>query len=129
MRALCPKGEEESNIFRYEFFFRLPPNIQAMLGEDDSSSAIELAARAVKSAPTINAVEEDGEIAVVHQDNSKKRKRDSKPRKDRNAGDAGGGGAPKGGPKPWEQLGLCYAHYTWGTKARNCRPGCARAEN
>jgi hypothetical protein len=137
MRALYPKGEEHSNAFRYEFFARLPPNIQAMLGEDDSSSATELAARAdalqataAGSTHSVNAVDADGEVAVVRQDNNRKRKisKISKKGKDR---DAGGDGAPQSGPKPWELLGLCRAHYKFGDEAykRNCRPGCARAEN
>jgi hypothetical protein len=44
MNRLYPAGEDNSNAFRYEFFFRLTTNIQALLGEDKSSS--ELAARA-----------------------------------------------------------------------------------
>ena len=46
MSTLCPKGEQNSNIFRYMFYFRLPPRIQELLGEDDQSSVVELATRA-----------------------------------------------------------------------------------
>ncbi len=121
MQALYPRGEENSNAFRYEFFFRMPPTIQALLAEDDFSSATELAARAdvlaaaaARNTGTIHIVEEEGEIAVVRQENTKrgeKRKRFPRQRKGRDAGAAGGSGAPQGGPKPWEQLGMCYAHY------------------
>jgi len=45
MSTLCPKGEQNSNLFRYMFYFRLPPRIQELLGEDDQSSVVELAAR------------------------------------------------------------------------------------
>ncbi len=60
-----------------------------------------------------------------------KRKRPPRQRRDSDGGAAGGGGAPQGGPKPWEQLGMCYAHYRHGSDAfkKNCHPGCARAEN
>ncbi len=70
---------------------------------------------------------------MVRQDRDKrgkKRKRPPKQRRDRDGGAADGGGAPKGGPKPWQQLGMCYAHYKYGSDAfKNCRPGCARAGN
>jgi hypothetical protein len=138
MRALYPRGEEGSNVFCYDFFFQLPPTIQALLGEDDFSSVTEMATRTdvltaatARSTTTIHAVEEEAEITVVRQENSKKTKRFSRQRKGRNAGAAGGGGTPQGGPKPWEQLGMCYAHYRYGSDAyqKNCRPGCAKAEN
>jgi hypothetical protein len=138
MRALCPRGEEESNMFRYEFFFRLPISIQAHLGEDESSSTAELAARAdalvafaAKSTAPINAVDEEQEIAVVRDDNSKKRKFNPKRKKGKESGAAGGGGAPQSGPTEWEKLGLCYAHFRFGSDAykKSCRPGCARAGN
>ena len=141
LRGLYPKGEEGSNAFRYEFYFRLPPNIQALLGEDDFSSAVELAARADtlvaaagRNTGAVHAVGEEKEVAVVRQDSKsrgEKRKRPPRQRESRDAGAAGGGGAPQGGPKPWEQLGMCYAHYRYGSDAfkKNCRPGCARAGN
>jgi hypothetical protein len=140
MRALYPKGEEHSNAFRYEFFYRLPDDIRAYLGEDTSSSAAELAARAdarqsataKKPNPGVHSVEGAGEVSLVKQDNPKKRKRFSKQRGERTGGgDAGSKDATQGGPKAWEKLGLCYAHYKYGSEAykRNCRPGCARAEN
>jgi len=63
--SLCPKGEQGSNLMRYLFFFCLPPRIQELLGENDHSSVVELAARADKltwdeaeKAESISAVEE-----------------------------------------------------------------------
>ena len=65
MSTLCPKGEQNSNLIRYMFFFRLPPRIQELLGEDDQSSVVELAARVdtftlieASKAKAVNAVEE-----------------------------------------------------------------------
>ncbi len=141
MRALYPRGEEGSNAFRYEFYFRLPPTIQALLGEDDFSSATELAARAdvlaaaaARGSGTVHAVGEEAEVAMVRQDRDKrgeKRKRPPRNRRDRDGGAANGGGAPQGGPMPWEQLGMCKAHYMYGKEAwkKNCRPDCVRAGN
>jgi hypothetical protein len=134
MRAMYPKGEEGSNAFRYEFFLRLPPNIQAMLGEDDSSSATELAARAdalmataVDNTTSVNAVDAEGEVVVVRQDNnSRKRKRFSKRGKDRDAGEAGDAGAmaaPRAAPshgRSWASATLTTssgARHTRGTAA------------
>ena len=139
MRVLYPKGEEGSNAFRYEFYFRLPPNIQALLGEDDFSSAVELAARADtlvaaanRSTGAIHAVGEEAEVAVIRQDRNKRgEKRKLPPKRDRTGGAANGGGAPQGGPMPWEMLGMCKAHYMYGKEAwkKNCRPDCVRAGN
>jgi hypothetical protein len=105
MRALYHRGEEGSNAFRCEFFFRLPPTIQGLLGEDNFSSVTELAARAdiltattARSTATIHAMEEEAEITGVRQENSKKTKRFSRQRKGRNVGAAGGGGAPRLAP-------------------------------
>ena len=78
MNRLYPAGEDNSNVFHYKFFFRLT-NIQALLGEDESSSATELAARAdllvaatAKSSTSINSVEEAPIAAVGPTPNSNK---------------------------------------------------------
>jgi hypothetical protein len=46
MSTLCPRGETSSNLFQYMFFFRLPPRIRELLGEDDHSSMVKLTTRA-----------------------------------------------------------------------------------
>jgi hypothetical protein len=46
MSTLCPRVEQNSNLFRYMFYFRLPPRIKELLGEDNQSSIVERAARA-----------------------------------------------------------------------------------
>jgi len=137
MRALYPKGEENSNAFRYEFFYRLPEDIRAYLGEDTSSSAAELAARAdkrqsataKKTTPGIHAVEGEGEVSSVKQDKDKSRKR--KRFSEQKGKRTGGGDAWSKDVAAAEKLGLCLSHYRYGSEAykRNCRPGCARAEN
>ena len=71
---------------------------------------------------------EEAEVAVIRQDRDKrgeKRKRPPRNKRDRD------GGAPQGGPMPWEVLGMCKAHYMYGKEAwkKNCRPDCVRAGN
>ena len=68
MSTMCPKGEQNSNLFRYMFYFYLLPRIQELLGKDDQSSVVELAARAdtftlkeASKAEAVNAVEESVE--------------------------------------------------------------------
>jgi hypothetical protein len=60
-----PEGETNANLLGNMFFFRLPLQIQELLGEDDQSSVEELTARADalpinearKSGDKINALE------------------------------------------------------------------------
>ncbi len=46
MLQLCPRDDVDGKIIRYMFLFRLTPTMQSMLGEDDTSSITDLAARA-----------------------------------------------------------------------------------
>jgi len=46
LMALCPQRDVDGDIIKYMFLFRLPPTMQAMLGEDNTSSLTELGARA-----------------------------------------------------------------------------------
>jgi hypothetical protein len=32
-------------------------------------------------------------------------------------------------PSPWQDLGICWSHYTYGNKAKKCKLPCAWAEN
>jgi hypothetical protein len=86
----------------------------------------ELAARAdvltaatARSTATIHAVEEEAEITVVRQENSKKTKRFSRQRKGRNARAARGGGAPR--PAPSHGSNWACAMPTTGTTVRTTR--------
>jgi len=139
MLQLCPRDDADGRIIRYMFLFCLPPMMQSMLGEDETSSIADLAARAdalmdaeaVKENTVAAAVEEATVAAtgVAPHPASRKRKQDwskkKKPAPSRNKGDVGGAT----NPGPWQDMGLCWSHYNWGSKARNCKPPCARAEN
>jgi hypothetical protein len=120
------------------FLFRLTPTMQSMLGEDDTSSITDLAARAdalmdaeAAKEHAVAAAVEDATIAATGTapaSSTRKRKPDwyknKKPAPKKSKGD---GDRPD--PGPWNDLGICWSHYTYGDKAKKCRPPCARAEN
>jgi hypothetical protein len=120
------------------FLFRLTPTMQSMLGEDETSSIADLAARAdalmdaeaAKDNAITAAVEEATVPAAGLAPPSSNRKRKlewikkKKPAAKKNHGD---GDRPD--PGLWQDLGICWSHYTYGDKAKKCKPPCARAEN
>ena len=138
MLQLCPRDDVDGKIIRYMFLFRLTPTMQSMLGEDDTSSITDLAARAdalmdaeAAKEHAVAAAVEEATIAAAGTappSSTRKRKPDwnksKKPAFKRNKGDG-----DKPDPGPWQDLGICWSHYTYGDKAKKCRPPCARAEN
>ena len=132
-------NDVDGKIIRYMFLFCQPPTIQSMLGEDETSSIAHLVARvdalmdakAAKDNTVAAAVEESTVAAagVAPPPSSRKRKQDwnkkKKPATSRSNGDGGGAN----NPGPWQEMGLYWSHYNRGSKARNCKPPCARAEN
>jgi hypothetical protein len=127
MSTMCPRGEQNSNLFRYMFYFRLPPRIQELLGEDDQSSVVELAARAdtltlneAGKAKAVNGVEESMVAAA-----------EAAPSGDSDdGGDSGDSGdSSDSDSDAWESSGMCYAHFMYGAQARSCKPPCSRAGN
>jgi hypothetical protein len=129
MLQLCPCKDKDTVIFRYLFLFRLPTTIQTiqtMLGEDETSVA-ELAARAdalVDAAAgkndTVAAAVEELIATGAATSSSRKRMQD---------GQKGGAGGTSDDPGPWQDLGLCWAHYQFGKKAKKCRLPCIMAGN
>ena len=108
------------------------------VGEDDTSSIIDLATRAdalmdaeVAKDHAVVAKVEEATVAAAGMApplSARKRKPDwgknKKPASKKNKGD---GDRPD--PGPWQDLGICWSHYTYGDKAKKCSPPCARAEN
>jgi len=130
----------DRKIIRYLFLFRLMPTMQSMLGEDDTSSIADLAARAdalmdaeeAKDHAVAAAVEKaTGDAAgMAPPSSARKRKPDwSKNKKPATKKNKGNGDRDRPDPGPWQDLGICWSHYTYGDKAKKCRPPCARAEN
>jgi len=140
MLQLCLRDDADGKIIQYMFLFRLLPTMQSMLGEDDTSSIAQLAARAnalmgaeAANDNTVAAAVEESIVAATGAappSSSRKRKQDwnrkkKKPAANRNHGDGSGANDPG----PWQDMGLCWSHYNGGSKARNCKPPCAREEN
>ena len=135
MSTMCPRGEQNSNLFRYMFYFRLPPRIQELLGEDDQSSVVELAARAdtltlneAGKAEAGNGVEESMVAAAEGPPTSSRK---SKWTRQKSTDEKGGEGSDSGDSDSdaWESSGMCYAHFMYGAQARSCKLPCSRAGN
>ena len=126
LMALCPRSDVEGDTIKYMFLFRLPPTMQALLGEDNTSTLTELASIAdalldaeAARGHNIGAVKESTVAAagVAATPSSRKRKRDFGKKRT-----ADGGGAD---PGPWADMGLCWSHYNYGKQARKCKPPCS----
>jgi hypothetical protein len=138
MLQLCSRDDVDGRIIRYMFLFCLTPTMQLMLGEDNTSSITELAARAdalmdaeAAKEHAVAAAVEEATVAAAGTGptlSARKRKPDwyknKKPAPKKSKGD---GHRPD--PGPWNNLIICWSPYTYGNKAKNCRPPCARAEN
>ena len=122
---LCPRDNVEGKIM---FLFGILPTMQSLLGEDNTSSTTDLAARAdalmdakaAKDHSVAAAVEESAVAAagVAPPYSYRKRKPDWKkipqPRRTTVT-------AAREHPGPWQNMGLCWSNYNWGSKARNCK--------
>jgi hypothetical protein len=128
--------------FRYQFFIRLPADLQQSLAED-KGTVEQLAARVderlrkvPKGAAATIAAAATGEdvVAAVAQparSSFKKRKFEDRKRKRSDGGNGGNSAAKRrpdrpDRPQPWLEVGLCYYHYTFGSKADRCEKPCAR---
>jgi hypothetical protein len=127
--------------FRYQYFSRLPADIQRLLAEH-KGSVEELAARADelqrKAPPTAAAATiaaapvTDNVVAAAHARPPKKQWNKQKPdnQKRKRSQDAqGGGAAPKRRPprdEPWTDAGLCFYHWSFGSQATRCDQPCYR---
>ena len=138
MLQLCRGDDADGRLIRYMFLFRLTPTMQSMLGEDKTSSIADLAAQAdalmdaeAAKDNAITAAVEEATVAAaglappssncIRKPEWIKKK---KPAAKKNHSD---GDRPD--PGPWQDLGICWSHYTYGDKAKKCKPACARAEN
>ena len=110
----------------------LPPRIQELLGEDDQSSVVELAARAdtfalnkASKAEAVNAVEELTVAAAgAPPTSSQKGKWTRQKGAKKKDGDIGDSDSDAG-----KSSGMCYTHFMYGARARSCKPPCSRAGN
>jgi hypothetical protein len=132
MLALCPQRDAEGDMIKYMFLFRLPPSMQAHLGEDNTSTLQELAARAdaLQDAETARentvaaAVEESTVAAAGAAPTPSSRKRKAEFKKKSAAKKRNGDGGGDDDPGPWREKGLCWSHFHFGPKAYKCRKPC-----
>ena len=143
MLKLCPPGEESTIHFRELFYSRLPRWVQISLPQHETQPLREMALQAdglIAGGPpgthTVAAVEElDGPpnpvAAVGDRGSGRGRDRRDKWRsgKKRKADGDGRDGGDGGRKLPYKELGICWPHYTFGRKARDCRPPCLFAGN
>jgi len=58
------------------------------------------------------------------------KKPDSRKRRHSDNGEQDGQGDAKKKPKPWQTIGICWAHHHYGDRAKNCKdPACWRETN
>jgi len=134
------KPDDPELWFRWQYFSRLPEWIQRQLAEDTlpvrelARWVDELQRKAPPTATVATVPTPTGEIAAVEQKRPPKNTWSHKKPGNRKCprsgdGDQGGRGDDKRKPKPWETLGVCYNHYHYRRKARDCKPPCLWAGN
>jgi hypothetical protein len=136
MLSVCPSGMELQPVFHYLFLQRLPQTLRTLLGEQECGDIRALAALADrlwashKPQPhDVMAVQElvggsssEPQVAAVQPKKKQFRKK--------TVGSGGGGGSSGNGGvlSHSEQAragsGLCFNHFVWGAKPRNCVKPC-----
>jgi hypothetical protein len=139
MGQLCPPGELNTLLFRFEFLKRLPTDLRVALAEDEAPLAA-LAARAdvlwshSSRTATIAAVldqeEEDDPVAAINAVQPFQRARGGQSKRGRPGNTRG---APRGrtnapaaaadsSPAEFARAGsgMCFPHFVYGAKARKC---------
>jgi hypothetical protein len=139
------RPQDPDQLYRYMLFTRLPADIQLQLAEDKSpgeqlaSRADELLRKAPKKAAAAHiaaAAAEENVVAAARpqpagqKDSHAKRKFEDRKRK-WSSGHGGGHAAKRRAdrPQPWLDFGLCFYHFTYGSKADKCEKPCRRSEN
>ena len=151
MIRLCPRGQENNDLFNYLFLNKLPRELRVLLSEADMADKQALAARAdsfaahhqrlahdtvaaVASEPVEKEAEEDW-VAVVRPSNSSRgSQHGSGTRPQRGGGNSNGGGNGNGKKKSWRSkpdwsAGLCDKHRRFGADALTCQAPCTWAGN
>lgn len=131
MEQLRPRNLEM--LYRWMFYTRLPAHIQQQLAEDSgdikhlADRADHLLDREPKAAGTIAAAREAEGDVVAAVDNRRPPKSPWQKKKERKRKWSGGGeqSAAKAA-KPWLADGICFYHYTYGSKATRCEKPCSR---
>ena len=133
MLSVCPSGMELQPVFQYLFLQRLPQTLRTLLGEQECGDIRALAALADrlwashKPQPhEVMAVQEpvssEPQVAAVQP----KKKQFKKKTGGGNGGGAssGNGGVLSHAEQARVGSGLCFNHFVWGAKAKNCVKPC-----
>jgi len=139
------KPDDPELWFRWQYFSRLPEWIQRQLAEDTSpvqelAKRVDELQRKAPPAATVAAVPAPAaDIAAVGEKRTAKKSwhpkkpEDRKRRRSEDGGRGGRGDAKRKPPpppeRPWESIGICYFHHTYGDKAQKCVPPCLLAGN
>jgi hypothetical protein len=139
------RPQDPDQLWRYMFLTRLPADLQSQLVEDTSpgdtlaARADELfrkLPRAAAAATIAAAATEDNVVAAARpqpagQKDSYARKKFEERKRKRSGGHGGSSAAKRRAdrPQPWLEFGVCYYHFTYGSKADKCEKPCGRSEN
>jgi len=130
MLELCPREEHGSKLFAALFLQRLPSELRVLLAHEDWSDLRKLAARADqfqayqrRQSHELVAVAEEETVAALSKKSGKGKKPPMPPNRKKD-------GPPKShkvvtpSDAAAQAAGVCFYHWNWGEKARDCRPPC-----
>jgi len=147
MMELVQPGEEKTKLFAMLFLRKLPPAVRVQLTEDDHTDLRALAEKADRCAATLpRHALESAAVAAVDTDAANEPELDiaaakfsgkggknwrkfgaKKQQQQGSSGGGSGGGKKSDSPAEMARLatGLCYYHFTYGSRATGCRQPCS----
>jgi hypothetical protein len=129
MLSVCPSGMELQPVFQYLFLQRLPQTLRTLLGEQECGDIRALAASHKTQPHEVMAVQEPvGGSGSKPQVAAVQPKKKQFKKKTGGSGGGGGSGGNSGVLNHAEQArvgsGLCFNHFVWGAKVKNCVKPC-----
>ena len=135
MMEMCPAGQEGNVFFVGLFLQRLPREIRVLLSHDDHSNLRVLAAKADKmlayggrqAHDVVAAVEENVVAAIRPKPQQKGRFNNPPPAvppRPANFQSQATADPPAPSKLARQSTGLCYYHWSYGEKAKSCKPPC-----
>jgi len=133
MLELCPRDEQGSKFFVALFLQRLPAEMRVLLAHDDHSDLRQLAAKADQlqayqrrqAHETVAvAAETEESVAAVKKTGGKGGRKGVRPPPPPDRKKQGPPRQPAPADIAAQAAGLCFYHWTFGERARDCRPPC-----
>jgi hypothetical protein len=136
MIEMCPAGQESNVIFVGLFLQRLPREIRVLLSHDDHSNLRVLAAKADKmmayggrqAHDVVAAVEYEDVVAAIRPRPPQKGRFNNPPPavppRPVNFQAQAAAGPPAPSKLARQSTGLCFYHWSYGEKAKSCKPPC-----